>query len=116
MNYLLILNDPPYGTERSYNALRLGLSLRKQRDVALKVFLLGDAVGCAKAGQMTPEGSYNLGRMLKGLTSHYIPVGVCGTCLDARGITDTELLDGAHRSSMEELTAWTMEADRVLAF
>ena len=23
MKYLFILNDPPYGTERSYNALRL---------------------------------------------------------------------------------------------
>ena len=40
MNYLLILNDPPYGTERCYNAFRLGLSLRKQPGVALKIFLL----------------------------------------------------------------------------
>ena len=116
MHYLLTLNDPPYGTERSYNALRLGLALRKQNGVSLKVFLLGDAVGCAKAGQTTPEGSYNLGRMLKGLTSHSIPVGACGTCLEARGIADTELLDGVHRSTMEELTAWTLEAGKVLVF
>ncbi len=116
MNYLLILNDPPYGTERCYNGLRLGLSLRKQAGVDLKVFLLGDAVSCAKVGQKTPEGFYNLGRMLKGFTSHDIPVGACGTCLDTRGITDAELLDGVHRSSMEELTAWTMEAEKVLVF
>lgn len=116
MRYLLILNDPPYGTERSYNAFRLGLSLRKNPSVDLKVFLLGDAVGCAKAGQITPEGSYNLGRMLKGLTVHEIPVGACGTCMDARGISDAELLAGVHRGSMEELTAWTVEADKVLVF
>jgi uncharacterized protein involved in oxidation of intracellular sulfur len=116
MKYLLILNDPPYGTERCYNALRLGLALRKQAGVDLKIFLLGDAVGCAKAGQQTPEGFYNLGRMLKGLTSHAIPVGVCGSCLDTRGITDAELLDGVHRSSMEELAAWTSAVDKVLVF
>jgi uncharacterized protein involved in oxidation of intracellular sulfur len=116
MNYLLILNDPPYGTELAYNALRLGLSLRKQEGVDLKLFLLGDAVGYAKRGQKTPEGYYNLERMLKGFTSRGIPVGVCGTCLDTRGITDAELLDGVHRSSMEELTTWTMEAEKVLVF
>ena len=116
MNYLLILNDAPYGTERSYNALRLALSLRKGEGVDLKLFLLGDAVGCAKVGQKTPEGSYNLGRMLKGFTSRGIPVGACGSCLDARGIMDAELMEGVHRSSMEELTTWTIEAEKVLIF
>lgn len=116
MTYLLILNDPPYGTERSYNALRLALSLRKHEGVVLKLFLMGDAVGCAKAGQKTPEGFYNLERMFKGITSRRIPVGACGTCLEARGITDAELLEGVHRSSMEELTTWTMEAEKVLVF
>lgn len=116
MNYLLILNDPPYGTERSYNALRLALSLRKHEGAVLKLFLLGDAVSCARAGQKTPEGFYNLERMLKGLTTRRIPVGACGSCLDARGLTDAELLEGVHRSSMEELTTWTMDADKVLVF
>lgn len=116
MNYLIILNDPAYGSERSYNGLRLGLALRKQEDVALKIFLLGDAVTCAKAGQKTPEGFYNLERMLKGFTSRGIPIGACGTCMDARGITDAELLDGVHRSTMDELTAWTVAADKTLVF
>jgi uncharacterized protein involved in oxidation of intracellular sulfur len=116
MNYLLILNDPPYGTERSYNALRLALSLRKHDQAALKLFLLGDAVSCAKAGQKTPEGFYNLERMLKGLTTRSIPVGACGSCMDARALADADLLEGVHRSSMEELTTWTMEADKVLVF
>ena len=116
MNYLFILNDPPYGTERSYNALRLGVSLRKREGTALKIFLIGDAVGCAKVGQKTPEGSYNLGRMLKGLTSHDIPIGVCGSCMDARGLADAELMEGVYRSSMEELTNWTIEADKILVF
>lgn len=116
MNYLLILNDQPYGTERCYNALRLGLSLRKRVGAVLKIFLIGDAVGCAKIGQKTPEGSYNLGRMLKGLTTHGVPVGACGSCMDARGLTDAELMERVHRSSMEELTNWTIEAEKVLVF
>jgi uncharacterized protein involved in oxidation of intracellular sulfur len=116
MNYLLILNDPPYGTERSYNALRLALSLRKHDQAALKLFLLGDAISCARTGQKTPEGFYNLERMLKGLTTHSIPIGACGSCMDARGLTDADLLEGVHRSSMEELTTWTMQAEKVLVF
>jgi uncharacterized protein involved in oxidation of intracellular sulfur len=116
MNYLLILNDPPYGTERSYNALRLALSLRKHEGVALKLFLLGDAVSCARTSQKTPEGFYNLERMLKGLTARGVPVGACGSCMDARGLADANLLEGVHRSSMEELAAWTIEAEKVLVF
>jgi uncharacterized protein involved in oxidation of intracellular sulfur len=67
-------------------------------------------------GQKTPEGFYNLERMLKGLTTRSIPVGACGSCMDARGLTDAELMEGVHRSSMEELTNWTMEAEKVLVF
>ena len=66
MKILIILNDPPYGAERSYNGLRLaGSLLRLQPDLDLSVFLMGDAVFCAKAGQETPTGYYNLERMLK---------------------------------------------------
>jgi len=66
MKILIILNDPPYGTERSYNGLRLaGSLLRLEPNLDLSVFLMGDAVFCAKAGQETPTGYYNLERMLK---------------------------------------------------
>jgi uncharacterized protein involved in oxidation of intracellular sulfur len=82
----------------------------------LKIFLLRDALARAKAGQKTPEGVYNLERILKGFTSHGMPVVACGSYLDARGIAETELLEGVHKSSMEELTAWTTEADNVLVF
>lgn len=116
MRYLILLNDPPYGTERSYNGLRLALHLRKQEGVELTVFLMADAVFCAKAGQKTPDGYYNLERMLKGLTSRSIPIGACGTCMDARGLTETDLMAGVHRSSMDELTAWTISADKILVF
>jgi len=113
---LMILNDPPYGTERSYNGLRLALALRKREGNEMRVFLMADAVGCAKSGQKTPNGYYNLGRMLKSLVASNAPIGVCGSCIDARGVAEVDLLEGVHRSSMEELTDWTIWADKVIVF
>ena len=116
MNYLLILNDAPYGTERSYNGLRLAGALAKQPGNSISVFLMGDAVACAVAGQQTPNGYYNIERMLKGLANKRARVGLCGSCMDARAVQADAIVEGAQRSSLDELTAWTQEADKVLIF
>lgn len=113
---LLILNDPPYGTERSYNALRLAGSLAKRDGEEIRMFLIGDAASCAKAEQQTPNGYYNIERMLRSVARKGGQIGVCGSCMDARGLTDDSLAEGCHRSSMDELTDWTLWADRVLVF
>ena len=63
-NNLIIINDGPYGTERAYNGLRMAMNLIKREGVAVSVFLIGDGVNCAKDGQTTPNGYYNIGRML----------------------------------------------------
>jgi uncharacterized protein involved in oxidation of intracellular sulfur len=115
MSVLVIVNDQPYGSERPYNALRLATALSKRDGVDIRVFLLGDAVGCAVAGQQLAEGHYHLDRMVKGLL-HRAQVGCCGTCLDARGLSEEQLVDGARRSTLEELTDWTLWADQVLTF
>jgi len=113
---LMILNDPPYGTERCFNGLRLSLNLLKMdEDLELTVFLIGDSVLCAKSDQLTPNGYYNLGRMLKPVIKKG-EVLLCGTCMDARGIKDEELLDGCRRSNLDELTMYTLEADKVIVF
>ena len=113
---LIVLNDPPYGTERSYNGLRLAGALSKRAAEEVKLFLLGDAAGCAKASQRVPQGYYNVEMMLKNAARHGAEVGVCGTCMDARGITDAELGEGSRRSTLEQLTDWTQWADKVLVF
>jgi uncharacterized protein involved in oxidation of intracellular sulfur len=114
---LVVINDPPYGTERVYNALRLAQALLKREPAAqLTVFLLADAVLAAKAGQKTPDGYYNVERMLKRLISGKASVLLCGICMDARGLGDGELLEGARRSTMDELATATAEADKVLIF
>lgn len=62
--FLLVINDSPYGNERPYNALRLALNLVKRPGARVRVFLTGDGVSCAIAGQKTPDGYYNVERML----------------------------------------------------
>jgi len=48
MKILIIINDPPYGTERCFNALRLALALLKQEEKPeISVFLMADAVVAA---------------------------------------------------------------------
>jgi uncharacterized protein involved in oxidation of intracellular sulfur len=113
---LVILSDPAYGTERSYNGLRLAHSLAKREGEEVRVFLLADAVSCALAGQQTPSGYYNLERMLGAALSRGAEVGLCGTCMDARAIRDEQLLAGARRSTLDELTDWTLWADKVISF
>ena len=117
MQLLLILNDPPYGTEHSYNGLRLAIALPKYDPQAqVTVFLMADAVACAKAGQKTPEGFYNLERMLGRVLSAGGRVLLCGNCMDARGLTTAEVITGAVRSTMDELAQTTIAADKVLMF
>lgn len=116
MNLLVIINDPPYGTERAYNALRLAYALVQRENVQVSVFLIGDGAACARRGQQTPNGYYNLERMLSAIARRRGSVGVCGTCMDARGIADGDIIEGLHRSSMDELATWTLAADLALTF
>ncbi len=116
MKILVLLNDPPYGTERTWNGLRLARSLARREEVQVRVFLFGDAVGAAVAGQKLPDGYYHLDRMMADVLRRGGQVGCCGTCLDARGLGEVGLVEGAHRGSMDEVTDWTIWADKVISF
>jgi uncharacterized protein involved in oxidation of intracellular sulfur len=117
MKTLFVLNDPPYGTERCYNALRLAHTLlKKDPEAEVTVFLMADAVIAARKGQKTPDGYYNMERMLKRVVAGKGAVLLCGTCMDARGMTDDDAMDGARRSTMDELGEATLNADKVLVF
>lgn len=113
---LVILNDPPYGTERSYNGLRLAGSLIKREGEDVRVFLMGDAAACAKNGQALPKGYYNIESMLKLIVGRGGQIAVCGSCMDARGLADSDLAPGCRRSTLEELTDRVLWSDRVLIF
>lgn len=116
MKVLIILNDPPYGTERSYNGLRLAGALARREDVEVRMFLFGDSVGCAVANQKVPDGYYHLDRMAVSVIRHGGKIGLCGTCMDARAISDEALVEGVQRSTLEESADWTIWADKVVTF
>jgi uncharacterized protein involved in oxidation of intracellular sulfur len=82
----------------------------------VRVFLVGDAVGCAAANQNVPSVYYHLDRMIESVARRGGQVACCGTCLDARGIDEGRLTKGARRSSLEELTSWTLWADKVVTY
>jgi len=117
MKILFIVNDAPYGTEKAYNALRLAMSLQKEHPgTEVLVFLMADAVTAALPDQSTPQGFYNIERMLRSIIQKGGKVKACGTCSDARGIRGLDLLEGIEISTMSQLTQWTIEADKVLTF
>jgi uncharacterized protein involved in oxidation of intracellular sulfur len=117
MNILLLINDAPYGTEKAYNGLRLAMALQKDHpDVQVDIFLMADAVGCALPNQTTPQGYYNIERMVRSVLGKGGKVKACGTCADARGIRNVHLIEGAEISNMAELAQWTIDADKVITF
>ena len=105
MKILILINDAPYGTEKAYNALRLAITLQKEHtNTEVLIFLMADAVACALANQTTPNGYYNIERMLKSVINKGGKVKACGTCTDARGIKNLPLIEGVEISNMSELT------------
>ncbi|MBI5648333.1 MAG: DsrE family protein [Ignavibacteriae bacterium] len=115
---LIIINDAPYGTEKAYNALRMAMTLQKEHsnNVAVKIFLLADAVFCALPKQNTPTGYYNIERMLQSVLQKGGEVKSCGGCSEARGISGLPFIEGVQLSNMKEFAQWTVECDKVLTF
>ena len=116
MKTLFILNDAPYGSERTYNGLRLAGAIAKQEGNEVRVFLIGDGASSAHRNQKVPQGFYSIEVMLGSVIRHGGKVGICGTCMDARGLADGDLAEGTHRSTLAELAEWTAWSDKTLVF
>jgi uncharacterized protein involved in oxidation of intracellular sulfur len=117
MKTLIIINDAPYGTEKAYNALRIANQLNKDYpENEVVIFLMADGVNCAIPNQNTPNGYYNIERMLKQSARNGAKLLLCGSCLEARGLKNLQPTDGAEISTMAELTKQITECDKVLTF
>ena len=107
----------PPALKKTCNALRMAMVLQKEQPaVDVLIFLMGDAVTCALPNQFTPQGYYNIERMLKAIIAKGGNVKTCDTCASARGIKELTFIEGIENSSMSQLTQWTLEADKVLTF
>jgi len=117
MKVLFIINDAPYGSEKAYNALRLAMAMQAgNSEVEVRIFLMADAVTCALPNQTTPQGYYNVERMLKAVINKRGQVKTCGTCSEARGIKGLTLIEGVEISTMNQLKDWVVDSDKVLTF
>ena len=114
----LILSTAPYGDEKIWNALRLAKALMVGvSKMKVNIFLIGDAVTAAKKGQKPPEGYYNLEQMLKDLIDHGSQVVACRTCVNARGVTKEELIEGVRIGTTSgDLAGWVKTSQKVISF
>ncbi len=116
MQIVIVANGAAYGSESLFNSLRLAIALREQDpSITLRLFLMSDAVTAGLRGQKPAEG-YNIQQMLEILTAQDVPVKLCKTCTDGRGITDLPLIDGVAIGTLVELAQWTLAADKVFTF
>lgn len=115
--FLIIINDAPYGSEKPYNALRIANQINKDfPEAEVVVFLMADGVNCAIPNQNTPNGYYNIERMLKLSTNKGTRLLLCGSCLEARGLKNMELVEKEEMSTMAELTKLIVQCNKVLTF
>jgi uncharacterized protein involved in oxidation of intracellular sulfur len=109
---VIIANGAAYGSESLFNSLRLAIALREQQS---DLDLMSDAVTAGLRGQKPAEG-YNVQQMLEILTAQQVPVKLCKTCADGRGVSALPLVDGVEVGTLVELAQWTLAADKVLTF
>ncbi|WP_300003065.1 DsrE/DsrF/TusD sulfur relay family protein [uncultured Cedecea sp.] len=113
---VIISSGAAYGSESLFNSLRLAIALGEQTPrPEVKLFLMSDAVTAGINGQKPAEG-YNIQQMLEILTAQGIPVKLCKTCADGRGITRLPLVDGVETGTLVELAEWVVAANNVLTF
>jgi uncharacterized protein involved in oxidation of intracellular sulfur len=70
----------------------------------LCIFLMTDLVICALSGRITPNGYYNIERMLRAVILKNDEIKSCGSCADAMVLKDLKLVEGVGLSSIKELT------------
>lgn len=115
MSVLIVVNTAPYGSEGPYNAFRLAEALAL-RDEHVEVFLIGDAVYAARAGQ-DPRGAHaSLEQMLLGLLDGGVDASCCGTCCTARGLAEDDVVPGVRVQTIHDLAAATSRSDKVISF
>ncbi|GAA5186944.1 DsrE/DsrF/TusD sulfur relay family protein [Ferrimonas gelatinilytica] len=113
---LMVAHDSPYGSEKLYNALRIALAMQEHAEepIQLRLFLMSDATVAAIKGQQTPDLSYNIQQMLEILLAQGVPVSLCRTCAEARGLSLDKVIEDVQIGTLVELTHYTLAADKVI--
>ena len=113
MTVLLVVNTPPYGSEGPYNAFRLAeaLALREER---VEVFLMGDGVHAARAGQEPRDAHASLEHDARRTVGARCDRRLLWTCCRARGVTEDDLVDGVATATIHDLAEAVARCERTL--
>jgi len=115
-NVLIIINAPPYGSERCLSALRLATALAgNDAKPAIRIFLMSDATVLGLPNQIDGTGN-GLQGMVEGLVAQGVEIRSCRTCAMARGLAELPQIPGITIGTLVELAAATLVADKVITF
>jgi len=115
VTFTVIIFESPYAKERALSALRFAWTADLEGN-KVNIWLFENGVYLAKKGQKPAQGVTNYGQMLADLIAGDVEVKACGVCAEARGLAQTDLLDGVKLATIHDLVEWTTNSDKVLTF
>ncbi len=111
----VIIFEAPYAKERALSALRFAWTADLEGH-NIRIWLFENGVYLAKKGQKPAQGLTNYGQMLQDMIASGVEVKACVVCAEARGLTQTDFLDGVKIATVHELVDWTITSDKVITF
>jgi tRNA 2-thiouridine synthesizing protein D len=111
----IIIFEAPYAKERALSALRFAWTADLEGHT-VKIWLFENGVYLAKKVQKPAQGLTNYGQMLEDLVKGGVEVKACVVCAEARGLAQTELIDGVKLATVHDLVEWTVNSDKVITF
>lgn len=113
---LIIINAPPYGSERCLSGLRLATALAgSNAKPQVRIFLMSDATILGLPNQIDGAGN-GLQGMVEQLVGQGVDIRLCRTCALARGLGELPLIAGTTIGTLLELAEATLAADKVITF
>ncbi|MFN3405675.1 MAG: DsrE/DsrF/TusD sulfur relay family protein [Cytophagaceae bacterium] len=114
MEILFVINESPYGGEKSYNGLRTAVQLLiEDNSTIVNVFLMGDGVACSLSDQKPTSTSYNISTIISEIINLGGNVKLCKSCFDARGFSNMKLVEGVKISNMSEYAQLIIKCDKI---
>ena len=114
VTFTVIINEAPYAKERAMSALRFAATCDIEGH-KVRIWLFENGVYLAKA-QKPAQGLINYGQNLENLIQGGVEVKACVVCIEARGLTQSDLFDGVKIATVHELVEWTVNSDKVIVF
>lgn len=115
VSFTIFVGTGPYSTERPYTALRFAYTALLD-DNKVRMFFFEDAIFALKKNQ-NPSNMYSIQEWINNcMEESGFEICACGVCMRARGVDQSELIDGILVGSMDKAVDWAKQADKQLFF